>query len=149
MRRSSRLLVVVLALPLLAAAAAERPPQDNLKELKERASTAKPEDSTLANIRVVQREVEIADQLFKDGDVEKGQATVDEAVHYADLAGAALQKRSKNLKKAEIILREAARRLEEIRRTLAFDDQAPVQKAEERLEKIRADLLAHMFAPDK
>ena len=145
MRTCCKLLVLWLALPVLAAALVARDPQAVLRELKEHARTAKPAEATLANARVVQQEVAIADQLFKDNDVDKGQAAVDDAVRYAELAGTALHKDSKHLKEAEIILREAGRRLEEIRRTLAYDDQAPVQKAEDRLEKIRRDLLAQMF----
>ena len=148
MRTSCGLLVLWLAVPLLAAAA-ELNPQADLRELKEHASAAKPADATLANVRVVRQDVELADQLFKDGDVEKGQAAVDEAVHYAEVAGAALDKKSKHLKDAEIILRQALRRLEEIRRTLAYDDQAPVQKAEDRLELVRKQLLAQMFGAEK
>ena len=148
MRTSCRLLVLWLALPILGAAS-EGNPQAELHELKERARTAKPADATLANARVVRQEIAIASQYFNDGDVDKGQATVDEAVHYAELARAALDKKSKRLKEAEIILREAGRRLEEIRRTLAYDDQAPMQKAEDRLEKIRRDLLTQMFGADQ
>jgi DNA repair ATPase RecN len=144
MRTCCRLLVLWLALPVLAALP-QRNPQGELPSLKEHARTAKPADATLANARVVRQEIEIADQCFKDGDVDKAQAAVDDAVHYAELADAALQKNSKHLKEAEIIMREAGRRLEEIRRSLAFDDQAPVQQAEDRLEKIRRDLLAQMF----
>lgn len=149
MRTSGRVLVFVLALPVLAAALPEPYPQVSLQELKERARTAKPADATLANVRVVRQEIAIADQYFKDGDVDKGQAAVDDAVHYTELAGAALQKNSKHLKEAEIILREAVRRLEEIRRGLGYEDQPAVQKAEDRMEKIRHDLLTQMFGADQ
>ena len=149
MRTCGKLLVLWLALPVLAAALAARDPQAILRELKERARTAKPAEATLANARVVQQEIAIADQYFNDGDVDKGQAAVDDAVHYAELAGTALHKDSKHLKEAEIILREAGRQLEEIRRSLAYDDQAPVQKAEDRLEKIRHAVLAQMFGAEQ
>lgn len=148
MRRSHGLLALFLALPLLAALA-EANPQGNLEALKDRARTAKPADATFANSKVVRQEVEIADQYFKDGDGDKAQAAVDEAVHYAELAGSAATRSSKHLKEAEILLREAGRRLEEIRRSLAFEDQPPLQKAEDRLEKIRSDILSQMFAPQK
>ena len=148
MRRNRRLLIVGWTLSALALAAAARSPL-TLEELKARASAAKPDDAALANMRVVQREVEIADQLYKDGDVEKAQGAVDEAVHYAELSREAARKSTKHLKQTEIILREAGRRLGEIRRTLAFDDQPPVQKAEDRLETVRRDLLTLMFAPEK
>ena len=148
MRTSCRLLVLWLALPILGAAS-EGNPQAELHELKERARTAKPADATLANARVVRQEIAIASQYFNDGDVDKGQAVVDEAVQYAETAEAAANKHSKHLKEAEIILREALRRLEEIRRTLAYDDQAPVQKAEDRMEKVRGTLLSQMFGAEK
>jgi hypothetical protein len=36
----------------------------------------------------------------------------------------------------------------EIKRTVNFDDQAPLQSASDELEKIRTDLLSHMFAKE-
>ncbi len=146
--RRSWLFILVCALSAGAAAAA-RDPQQELAILKERARTAKPADAPLAHMRVVAQEVEIADQYYKDGEVEKGEAAVEEAVHYAELGGEAARKSPKHLKQPEITLREASRRLEEIRRTLAFDDQAPLEKAVDRLEKVRHDLLSLMFAPPK
>lgn len=140
-------MVLWLALPVLVAALPEHGGQDTLQELKERARAAKPEDATLANIRVAREEIEVADQHYTNGDVEQGRTAVDEAAHYAELGGQAVSKDSKHLKQAEIILREAGRRLEDIRRSLAFDDQPPVKKAVERLEKVRRILLTQMFAP--
>ncbi|HXZ28602.1 MAG TPA: hypothetical protein VEG08_11470 [Terriglobales bacterium] len=147
--RRSWLLIAVGALSTLALGAGTPAPQPDLTLLKQRARVAKPADAALANMRVVEAEVDAADQYYKDGDVEKAEAAVAEAVHYAELAVEAAQKSPKHLKQPEIILREAGRRLEEIRRSLAFDDQPPVQKAEDRLEKVRRDLLHLMFAPPK
>jgi hypothetical protein len=146
--RRSWALIVIGALSVLAAASALTPQQE-LAVLKERARTAKPADAPLAHMRVVEIEVEIAEQCYQDGEVEKGKAAVEEAVRYAELGREAAHKNSKHLKHAEIILREAGRRLEEIRQNQAFEEQAPLEKAAARLEKVRRDLLSLMFAPPK
>lgn len=139
-----------LALSFVAAAtAAQRSPQEILQELKERARTAKPEDATLANARVVEREIMMADEYFRQDEVDKGLAAVKEAMEYAEQVQAAVHNKGRHLKQTEVILRVAARRLEDIRRTLALEDQPPLQKAEDRLDEIRRDLLTQMFGPKK
>jgi hypothetical protein len=42
-----------------------------------------------------------------------------------------------------------AAKLRDIKRSLNFDDQAPVQAAADRLENLRTDLLSHMFGKGK
>ena len=50
-----------------------------------------------------------------------------------------------SLKNTEISLRKMAHRLADIKRTVAYDDQPPIQSAIDSLEKIRTDLLNKMF----
>jgi hypothetical protein len=42
-----------------------------------------------------------------------------------------------------------AAKLRDLKHTLSFDDQAPVQAATDRLEALRTDLLSKMFAKGK
>ena len=53
------------------------------------------------------------------------------------------------LKPTEIALRKMAARLRTIRRTLALEDQKPVEDAANRLEALRTDLLSRMFDKGK
>src|ERR1035437_5255751 len=55
----------------------------------------------------------------------------------------------KHLKNVEIDVRKMAENLRDIKRTLAFEDQLPVERAIRRLEDVRTALLREMFANDK
>src|SRR5437879_9958084 len=70
--------------------------------------------------------VELANQQFTDGEVEKAQSSIKEAVTYSEKSATSAQEKGKKIKNTEITLRETARRIEEIRRTLAVDDQPPL-----------------------
>ena len=51
----------------------------------------------------------------------------------------------KRLKNTEITLRKMAAKFRDVKRTVAFEDQAPIQQTVDELEKMRTDLLAAMF----
>jgi len=55
----------------------------------------------------------------------------------------------KHLKNAEIATRKMAEKLNDIKRTLAFEDQPPVEQAIHRLEDVRTSLLKEMFSDKK
>lgn len=89
--------------------------------------------------------VEVANQQFTDGDVEKAQTSIKDAVTYSEKSAASAQENGKKIKDTEITLRETARRIEEVRRTIAVDDQPPLAAAVTRIEELRRQLLDHMF----
>jgi hypothetical protein len=68
-------------------------------------------------------------------------------VQYAEKARDAAIARPHKLKDTEIHLRKAEHRLNDLRRTLAFEDQPPVQDAADRIAAIRKQILDVMFAP--
>jgi hypothetical protein len=69
---------------------------------------------------------------------------------FATVATEAARKSGKHLKDTEILLRATARRLDDVGRTLNFDDRPYVQTAVKQVEKLRQQLLDHMFgAPSK
>ena len=73
---------------------------------------------------------------------------VNEVITYSEQARDAAMTSQKHLKNVEIDVRKIADRLRDIRRTLAFEDQPPVEQAIRRLEDIRTALLKQMFAKD-
>jgi hypothetical protein len=66
-------------------------------------------------------------------------------VNYSDKARDAAIRSGKKVKDTEIAVRKMAEKLRNIKRTLAFEDQAPVQSAIDRLEQMRTDLFERMF----
>jgi len=145
MRNLFFLVAVFLAVALTGLA---RQPE-TIEELKTRAESAKIEDRAVLYTEIAQREVDAADKLFTDGKAEEGQAAVQDVVTYSEKASGVAMQTGKKLKQTEIGVRKMAARLRDIKRTLAFEDQAPVQTAVDRLEQLRTDLLSRMFGTKK
>ncbi len=128
------------------APAAQPAPTSQLDSMKQHAAAAKPEEQVKEYIAIFEQEIEFADRAYNDGDADHGLALVNDAVADAARARDAAFKSRKLIKKLELHVRKSARRLEEIRRSLAFEDRAPVAKAVEQMEDISRELLAKMFA---
>ncbi|MGO9123881.1 MAG: hypothetical protein ACLP6G_03235 [Terriglobales bacterium] len=140
MRGSLTIAFVVLAVVLSGLAATE-----TLQHLIARAEAARPEDRPGLYIEIAERQLKAMNELFSASKDEEAVAAVKDVVTYSEKAhDAAIASRSK-LKDTEISLRKMAAKLRDIRRTLGFDEQAPLQAASDRLEGLRTDLLSKMF----
>ncbi len=141
MRKWSVLFAIVLAGSLAALASQD----EKLDKLIARAEAARLEERPGLYAEIAQRQVETADKLYATGDVETARRAVSDVVMYSDKARDASTRTGKRLKQTEIAVRKMAAKLRDIQHSLAFEDQAPVQSAVDDLEKMRTDLLAHMF----
>ncbi|MGB7147598.1 MAG: hypothetical protein WBD45_00490 [Terriglobales bacterium] len=137
--------VLLLAVVLVCGAGKE----ETLDELKARFESARVEDRPELGIRIARQQLHNADQLYGNGHVEQARAAVDDVVSYSEKARDAATESKKRLKNVEIDVRKMADKLRDIKRTLAFDDQAPVDQAIRHLEDVRTTLLEAMFAKDK
>ncbi|MFZ0804392.1 MAG: hypothetical protein WBQ09_18765 [Terriglobales bacterium] len=144
MRQSLSIAVVVLAAVLNCAAAKETVPQ-----LAARADAARPEDRPGLYIEIAERQLKAVTELFAAGKDEEAVAAVKDVVRYSEKAHDAAIVAPNKLKNTEISLRKMAAKLRDIKRTLGFDEQAPVQAASDRLEVLRTDLLSKMFGKGK
>lgn len=135
----------VLLITLVAASIFAVPSQPTVEELKARLQNARPEDRGNIALEIAEREVATLDKLFSDGKADEAQAAVREVVDYSRQAGEAAGQSGRHIKNTEIALRKMAHRLNDIKRSVAFADQPPLQSAIESLEKIRTDLLNKMF----
>ena len=117
----------------------------NLDGLKERIANSGPNEQAYYCSEMVRGLIEVADQQFADGNYDGAQASIQEIVKYADMARAASPK-SHKLKQAQITFREAARRLEDIGKSLAIVDRPPVQKAVAHLHDVESELLKRLFS---
>lgn len=139
MRWTSPILVVAL----LAGGARALPNQPSVDELKARLQNAKPDERANLSLEIAERQVAAADQFYRDGKVEEAEAAMKDVVSYSEEAGKNVSGR--HMKNTEIAMRKMAHRLGDIKRTVAFENQATVQSAIDSLEKIRTDLLNRMF----
>jgi polyhydroxyalkanoate synthesis regulator phasin len=142
-------IVVVLALILAVAAASSASKEQSLQELIERANSATVKDQPALYIEIAERQLKSADELYNQGKVDDARAAVSDVVKYSEKAHDAAVQSGKRLKPTEMASRKMSRRLRDLKRTLNFEDQEPVQAAADRLETLAQDLLAHMFGKGK
>jgi len=140
---------ITIAVLLAASFAAFAYKQETLQELIARAEAARAEDRPGLYIEIAERQLKSADELYTAGKVDDARAAVNDVVTYSEKAHDAAIQSGKKLKSMEIAFRKMAARLRDIKRSLNFEDQAPVQAAADRLENLRTDLLSHMFGKGK
>jgi hypothetical protein len=138
--------IAIFAIALAAAYGADK--YESLDELKARFENAHPEDRPELGIRIAQHQLHDADALYIIGKVDQAAAAVEDIVTYSEKASDAAIQTKRHVKNIEIDVRKIAEKLRDIKRTLAFEDQPPVDKAVRRLEDIRTALLKEMFAKD-
>ena len=140
MRNSALILVVVLAM-----SAAVMARNENLEQLKARLGRADTGQKIDTCLQIARLQLDNADRLYSSGKVDEARTAIADVVSYTEQAGDSAAKSGKKLKKAEILVREMGNKLREIKHSLNFDDQAPVQEAADHLEKVRSNLLSAMF----
>ena len=143
--RGSSISILFVVLVLVVCAAAK---DETVDELKSRLDSARPEDRPELCMRIARHQLANADKLYVDGKADEARAAVDDIVTYSEKARDVATQTKKHLKNVEIDVRKIAEKLRDIKRTLAFEDQAPVDQAVRRLEDIRTELLKEMFAKD-
>jgi hypothetical protein len=121
---------------------------ETVEEMKTRFESARPEDRAELGLRIAQQELRAADKLYKEGDTEQARAAVEDIATYSEKARDAATQTNKHLKNVEIEARKISDKLRDIKRTLAFEDQGPVDRAIQRLEDVRTTLLKAMFTKD-
>jgi hypothetical protein len=141
--------VVIFAVLLVAGSgfAAEQDPA--LKQLVTRAESARVEDQPALYIEAARLELKSADRAYTSGSFDDARAGVKDLVTYSDRAHDASTRSGKRLKDTEIAMRKMAEKLRDMTRTVAFEEQGPLQAAADHLETLRTDLLSHMFAKGK
>jgi hypothetical protein len=145
MRFQTTIAVFILASSLLALAYKT----ETLQELIARAGSAKLDDQPALYVDIAERQLKSADEFYSAGKSDEAGAALKDVVTYSEKAQNASIQSGKKLKNTEIALRKMAAKLRDIKRSLNFDDQAPVQTAADRLESLRTDLLTHMFGKGK
>lgn len=145
----ARIHFVVLLMVSLSLAALERKPGKPLEQLKAEADAARGGRQARLCSELALLMVDSATEQFAQGDIAKGQATVQEIVGYAGKArDGVLSSRSK-MKEVEIRLRETQRHLENLKRTLTADDRPPLDAAEKKISDYRQEILDAMFGVKK
>ena len=122
---------------------------ETVDQLKTRLESARPEDRISLCLQIAHQQLRNADKLYNDGKADQALAAVEDIVTYSEKAGGDAAHSDKHLKNVEIAVRKLAEKLRDIKRTLAFEDQPPVEKAIQRMETLRTTLLKEMFRKEK
>ena len=118
---------------------------ETVEQLKSRVDSAAPKDRISLALRIAELQTDAADKLYAAGKPDEGRAAIQDVVLYTEKASEAATQSGKKLKDAEITVRKIVHKLSDVKRTVNFDDQAPVQDAIDHLERIRTQLLSKMF----
>ena len=118
---------------------------ESLEQLKTRFERVAPKERVSLGLRIAEIQTDAADRLYGEGRSDEGRAAVGDIVTYCEKASDAATQSGKKLKDAEITIRNIAHKLGDIKRTVNFDDQPPLQEAVDHLERVRTQLLSKMF----
>lgn len=141
LRQTLGAVCVILAMGTLFAGAKD----ETVQQLIARANAARIEDQAPLYSAAAEKQLKAADSLYTAGKVGDARDAVEDVVKYSDKASSAAIQSGKKLKNTEISVRRMAAKLRDIKRSLAFEDQSPVQVAIDRLETLRTQLLTKMF----
>ncbi len=141
MTKVTLLIVALLALMSAAAVASN----ETLESLKARAADAEGSKQVELFAEVAERQLEQVAKAYEAGNDEKAQQALRDVLEYGLKAADTSRATGKRMKKTEITIRKIANRLEDISRSLAFDERPPVKQAIEKLENARTALLHTMF----
>jgi len=134
--------IVALAGIRLTAAAKEQP---TVEDLKARVISAPIGERPKLCLEIAERQLDAADKLFTATEGEKAQAALADVVAFSEQARDSALQSGKHQKQTEISVRKMVRKLTELKHAVTHDEQAGVQNAVDRLERVRDDLLAAMF----
>lgn len=152
-RVSTLVLLVAASLAAFALAAAGLPASagkdETLDQLIARAESARPEDRPALYLEIARQKAGTADQLYHAGNADAGNASLQDVVTFSKKATVASIETGKRLKNTEIALRKMVEKFRDLKRSAAFEDQAPIQQTMDELEKMRTDLLSAMFGKKK
>jgi hypothetical protein len=122
---------------------------ETLDQLIARVESARPEDRPALYLEIARQKAEIADKLYSAGSTEAGNAALQDVVAFSRKATDTSIETGKKLKNVEIGLRKITEKFRDVKRTVAFEEQAPIQQTVDELEKMRTDLLSAMFGKKK
>jgi len=116
-----------------------------VEQLKAKVAAASVGDRPHLCVQIAERQLAASDKLYSTGDVEKAQAALTDVVAFSELARDYAIQTHKYQKQSEIAMRTMSRKLGDIKHLVGHDDQAPIQDAINRLQRVRDDLLMAMF----
>ena len=132
----------LLVLAAVRCAAQSQPTEGEMLAEAESASGAK---RAKLYLRLSERRLIAAKTEYDNGDSEQGQAALNKFRGYAQEAFQTAEHTGKYLKQTEITLRNFGRKLEGLKRSVAFEDQKPIAETELEIQHMRDGLMRKMW----
>ena len=139
-------LLLLTFTPLLHAAIDESvPDSQTLSQLELRAQQANPRDQCYLYMELVHTMTEMAVKQIVDGDDDQANATLKQINYYANLIQLNLEKNTKRLKNAEMLMHHTTLRLAQALHLASSDDRTTVQATLRQLDLVQNQLLDQVF----
>jgi hypothetical protein len=119
--------------------------EDDIAKLKAKAESASGGKQAELYAKLAEKQAEVVSDHYEAGDLDAAQVAIDELLGYANKARDIARETRKKVKNTEIAIRKAARKLEDVSRTISIDERPVVEDAIAKLERIRRELLGVMF----
>ncbi|MGA9977942.1 MAG: hypothetical protein WBQ08_04850 [Candidatus Sulfotelmatobacter sp.] len=119
--------------------------EQTLDELKARVPSTSLGDRPQLCVQIAERQLDDADRLYSEFDSEKANLALTDVVTFSELARDYSIQSHKRQKQTEIAVRKMTRKLNDLKHVVPRDEEAGVQNAIDRLQRVRDDLLLAMF----
>ncbi|MGC2560524.1 MAG: hypothetical protein WA389_16975 [Terriglobales bacterium] len=136
-------MVAALLAAFLASSMAAK--EQTLDELKARLSSTSVGGRPQICLQIAERQLDDADKLYSAFDSEKAEVALADVVTFSELARDYSIQSHKHQKQTEIAVRKMTRKLNDLKHVVSRDQEAVVQNAIDRLQRVRDDLLLAMF----
>ncbi|MGO8795445.1 MAG: hypothetical protein ACLQLC_11530 [Candidatus Sulfotelmatobacter sp.] len=124
-------------------------PEPTVEELKAKIASAHVVDRPALCIRVSELQLGAAGRFYGMGDSGQAKAALGDVVSFSELARDYSIQSHKHEKQSEIAIRGMIRKLADLKHTVSHEEEADVQGAVDRMERVRDDLLTAMFPKAK
>lgn len=148
MRIAATAVILCTALTIPACAASldgPVPDEQMINALEQRAATAPAKDQCFLYAVLVRDMVEVSAQQYQAGDVAKANSLLQRAQMFTRKMRAALGVNNKKLKDAQILLRRAAFRLNELLHSSDYDDRPLMQQTLADVNQVQTDAMLQVF----
>ena len=142
----SALITLLLTSFAVTAIAAKDP---TVEELKDRLKSANRGDRPRLCVQIAERQLDAATKLFAADERDKAKDSLTDVVAFSEQARDYTLQSGRHQKQIEIAVRGMTRKLNDLKHSVAHDDQPSIQDAIDHLQRVRDDLLLAMFPHGK
>ncbi len=140
-----RLTVLLLMLVTALATVSVAANNEEVESLKARAATEDANDQVKLFTKVAQLQLKRLSKDYDQGNTQQAQSALHDVLEYGVKAAERAQQSRKRMKQTEIAIRKISDRLDDIGKSLSFEERQPVKSAYNKLEAARTNLLHAMF----